>query len=166
MRLGKRKWLLIVLCLGIAVAAWQTYLIVRRQQLGPFASELPDSVELKLWLRDHRKDPLEVRIDSPQAIKELIEVWQAGVQHEDHKCASTGRVTLNYGGSQVTITILPGHNLASYEFRHRGRNYSVNRERFLAALKRGGVDLNIIAKNPDDLPVGDGDPTPIKVSDY
>jgi hypothetical protein len=71
----------------------------------------------------------------------LLEVLREAKRAGEHKCGSTGSITITRkdGGIEI-FEILPGHNCEYYEYRYRGRINRVDRRRFIQALQSMGLE--------------------------
>jgi len=105
-----------------------------------------ESIEVHLdrWenreIPDNQQKEATVKTDDPQRIQALLDVFQTAKRASEHKCASSGTLTIHKRhGSVETMGILPGHDSAYYEYRYGTRINRVNRQQFLAALKAIGV---------------------------
>jgi len=84
--------------------------------------------------------PPPVRSKDANDIQAFIKLVKSGEETKDHRCASVGQIIFERkNGRKSEIMILPGHNADRYEFRHRGKIFSVPRDEFITALKNLGV---------------------------
>jgi hypothetical protein len=89
---------------------------------------------------DNQQKEATVKTTDPAAIQALLKVFQTAERASEHKCASSGTLTIHKrNGSVETLGILPGHDPAYYEYRYGSRINRVDRQQFLAALNAIGV---------------------------
>jgi hypothetical protein len=141
------RWLLILsiatplVLLGLAGAWW--YL----PSVPELSADRVEFIEVHLErcdnpdIPDNQQKETTVSTAHPQQIQALLDVFQTAKRTSDHKCGSSGTLTIHKrNGSVQTLGILPGHDPACYEYRYGTRINQVDRPPFLAALKAIGVD--------------------------
>ena len=66
----------------------------------------------------YEQEPAEVTTDDPALIQPLLAVFRRAKRGEEHKCASSGTVTIRRADGDVEeLHILPGHDERYYEYR-------------------------------------------------
>jgi hypothetical protein len=104
-----------------------------------------EAVDIRLYDWAERQNATEVRSIDAVKIEALLAVLQSGEATKDHKCGTSGQITLHRkNGSIIKIGILAGHDPNFYEFRvFHGERYDIfrtDRDRFLKAMADLGVN--------------------------
>jgi len=108
-----------------------TALVIDIRMEEPFSGRMPPAVLL------------DTTITNGTACASVLSILHSARFRMDHKCADIGSLIIHYtNGKTDSLRLLPGHDPARYEFRHRGRLYRLDRERFYKALRTAGVDTS------------------------
>jgi hypothetical protein len=112
-------------------------------------AEKVESVTVSLWKYPDRpevgpgfrQDEVLVTTTDPAVIQPLLDVFRTARRAEEHKCGSSGTITIQRtDGAVEELSILPGHDEPYYEYRMGSRISRVDREPFLAALRALGIE--------------------------
>ena len=89
----------------------------------------------------YQQDEVLVTTADPAVIQPLLDVFRTARRAEEHKCGSSGTITVRRkDGTVEELSILPGHDEPYYEYRMGSRINRVDREPFLAALRALGIE--------------------------
>jgi hypothetical protein len=89
----------------------------------------------------YEQEPAEVTTADPALIHPLLDVFRRARRGEEHKCGSSGTITIRRtDGGVEELRILAGHDERYYEYRMGSRINRVPREPFLAALRAMGLN--------------------------
>lgn len=129
-------WGLVVLLAGV------TYLLIRSPHFHDSAV-----VSIELVMRSPDSPPgapvvaVQATVTDERGCRSLFEFLRSARVGLDHKCEALGVLTMQYAdGRSDTLDVLPGHDLAKYEFRFGGRMYRMPREPFFEVLRSAGID--------------------------
>jgi hypothetical protein len=79
----------------------------------------------------HGQEAATITTDDPALIQPLLDVFRRAKRGEEHKCGSSGTITIRRKDGDVEeLHILPGHDERYYEYRFGGRMNRVSREPF------------------------------------
>ena len=96
-----------------------------------------------------RETPREVEITSHAKIEELLNLFQRGLDNEDHKCGDAAHLKiLHTDGTSTELSVLPGHDPDHYEFRYQRKNYRVTRAEVLDVFEAMGIDPQRLTQGP------------------
>jgi ferredoxin len=91
---------------------------------------------------------LQTGITSQAACASLLALLRSARDHTDHQCADIGTMQIHYAnGLTDTLTLLPGHDPARYEFRFARGAYHVPRDRFYQVLRDAGIDTTKVPQS-------------------
>jgi len=122
------------------------YILLTSQRRQPsLPKQSVQSLEIKLHAEIGQPSQTVTSTDSAK-IDTLVKILRSGEPTEDHKCADSGEITLQFSsGEKRVLGILAGHHEPYYEFRLQAKDgrgyemYRVDRSALLAALADLGI---------------------------
>lgn len=139
---GLRRRLLVcgvlILLTGFLLGSLFLAFVWRKPTLPDLGEHAIIDVEVLLIpLQPRDQVPGPFSTSDPEVIGQVLSVLDERELTEEHKCGDVAHLVLRTrGGGLRQLRLLPGHNVAFYEYREGNSIFRIDRERFLAAVER------------------------------